>query len=376
MKLAVTTICPHIFHDGRWWSYEPFVLEMNVWGDLFERLTLVAPVENGPPPRLWAPYADGVEVEVVPYRRNRGRGLDQETTSILELPRMVSALVRAARRTDALHARCPGSIGLVSVLLGPLLQRRRLAKYAGQWPDFAGEAWTVRLQKTVLRSRWWRAPVTVYGSWPEQPRHIVPFFTSVLESAQVERARRSVAGREATDRPRVLFVGRLSRAKNVDELLAALAVLRQEGIVLPCTLVGDGPHRAALEAQAAKLGLEALTFAGAVDFKRVLGFYETHDILVLASESEGWPKAITEGMAFGLICIGSDRGLIPEMLAEGRGTVVPPRDVDALAAALRDVVRRPAEHRAAADRAALWAQGHSLERLREALRELMAEWWT
>jgi glycosyltransferase involved in cell wall biosynthesis len=373
MRLAVATICPHVRHGGRWWSYEPFVLEMNAWAGLFSSLTLVAPLEDGPPPEMWSPYSDSSRFSVVPYRKNRGRGLEQQTTSPLELPRMVSALVRAARTADALHVRCPGNIGLVGALLGPLLSRRRIAKYAGQWQDFPGEARTVRLQKALLRSRWWGAPVTVYGAWPDQPAHIVPFFTSVLNSTQMARARQAAGTRAASRRPRALFVGRLSRAKNAHVLLAALGKLRREGLDLPCTLVGEGPERAALETQAAELGVAAV-FAGGVSFDSVLSFYETHDILVLASETEGWPKAIVEAMAFGLVCIGSDRGLIPQILGEGRGLVVPPRDMEALAAALRRAAD-PIEAAAIREGAAPFGQRYSLEDLREALRELTERWW-
>jgi glycosyltransferase involved in cell wall biosynthesis len=277
------------------------------------------------------------------------------------------------RKADAVHVRCPGNLGLLGVLLAPRVSRasrRIIAKYAGQWTGFPGEAWTVRLQRALLRSGWWKGPVTVYGSWPDQPSWIVPFFTSVLDREQIERAR-SIAdgrGRVPKERPRVLFVGRLSRAKNVDVILKAAA---RTG--LPCTVVGDGPERGALEMQAARLGVAA-DFAGAVDFDRVLGFYETHDILVLASETEGWPKAIVEAMAFGLVCVGSDRGLIPQILGEGRGFVVPPRDVDALTAALRRA-DDPSQATAIVERAAAFGQRYSLEDLREALRELMTERW-
>lgn len=374
MRLAVTTICPHVWHDGRWWSYEPFVLEMNAWAGIFPAITMIAPLDDGPPPRMWSPYADSSRIFVVPYRRNRGCGLEQETTSVLEVPRMIAALARAALRADALHVRCPGSIGLLGALLGRLLSRRRIAKYAGQWLDYEGEARTVRLQKAILRSRWWGAPVTVYGAWPDQPGHIVPFFTSVLDGKQVERAVRAASSRTASPVPRVLFVGRLSRSKNVHVLLAALGRLRGEGIGLPCTIVGDGPERAALEAQAAELGVAA-AFAGGVEFGQVLDFYETHDVLVLASETEGWPKAIAEAMAFGLVCVGSDRGLIPQMLGEGRGWIVPPGDEAALADALRRIAADPGESLERGRRAAAWGQRYSLDGLRDALRALMERWW-
>src|SRR5207253_2872892 len=111
---------------------------------------------------------------------------------------------------------------------------------------------------------------------------------------------------------------------------------------MECVVVGEGPERQSLEAQARKLGLDGrISFTGGLAFEQVLDQYERADVLVLASQTEGWPKAITEGMAFGLLCIGSDRGLVPQILGDGRGLVVPPGDVDALARALRIALEVP-----------------------------------
>lgn len=361
-RLCIVSHVVHYRHNGRIHAYAPYAREVEVWADLFPEVGIAAPCEDAPPPGD-AAAIERANVEIDPQPRAGGDSLAAKLRLAAALPRMAASLAGALRRADAVHVRCPGNLGLLGVAMAPLFSRRRIAKYAGQWPDWQGEARTVRLQKALLRSRWWRAPVTVYGSWTGQPPWIVPFFTSVLDRGQVERARRAAAVKTPTDRPRVLFVGRLSRAKNVDVLLDALRGL-------PCTVVGDGPERAALEARA---GAE-VTFVGGVDFERVLGFYETHDVLVLVSETEGWPKAIVEAMAFGLVCIGSDRGLIPQILGEGRGLVVPPRDVEALAAALR-LAADPGEAAAIRARAAPFGQRYSLEDLREALRGLMAEWW-
>ncbi|HEX3127360.1 MAG TPA: glycosyltransferase [Thermoanaerobaculia bacterium] len=370
-RLCIVSHVVHYRHEGKIHAYAPYAREIEMWADLFPEVRIAAPCEDGPPPGD-ASAIDRPNVDVDPQPRTGGDTLGAKLKQALLLPVLVVSLARALRRADAVHVRCPGNLGLLGAVMAPLFSRRIIAKYAGQWNGFPGEAWTVRLQRAILRSGWWKGPVTVYGSWPDQPAWIVPFFTSVLDREQIGRARRAAAGRILKDRPRVLFVGRLSRAKNVDVLLDALA---QTG--LPGTIVGDGPERKALEERAVRLGVDA-DFAGGVDFDRVLGFYETHDVLVLASETEGWPKAIVEAMAFGLVCIGSDRGLIPQILGEGRGFVVPPRDVDALAAALRRAADpgHAADTRLIGECAAAFGQRYSLEDLREALRELMAERWT
>jgi len=97
---------------------------------------------------------------------------------------------------------------------------------------------------------------------------------------------------------------------------------------------------------------------------------------VLVSATEGWPKAIAEAMAFGMVCVGASRGMVPQMLQDGRGFVVPPGDRGALASRLQEMVRMSAAERTEMSRrAAEWGQRFTLENLREALRGVMVEWW-
>lgn len=384
MKLGVATTCQHIFHEGQWWTYEPYVLEMNVWHELFDQLIVVAPLDQGPPPKFWAPYKNSTGITVIPYRKDKGSGMSQETTRLWEIPQMLYALTKAALMSDAFHLRSPASISLLASLVVPLLQRKRCAKFAGQWTGYPGEPRTVRWQRAILKSNWWQAPVTVYGDWPNQPPHVIPFFTSVLNAQQSVRAKASAEHRTVANlferNLRLLYVGRLSKSKNIHPIIETIAQLKSEGIVVECDIVGDGPEREALERRVAESSLQAqVRFAGGVEFDRVLDFYERADALILISETEGWPKAIAEAMAFGSVCIGSDRGLVPWMLGIGteqqRGIVIQPGDAKALADTLRNLIASPVEHFEMGQRAAAWSGNYSLEGLREALRELLSESW-
>jgi glycosyltransferase involved in cell wall biosynthesis len=375
-NLLIVSSAIHYRHGGRLFAYGAYAREIDIWADLFPRVQIAAPCRAEAPPGDCLPFTR-TNIEVVPQLETGGDNLRAKAVQVLLLPLLVFGLCRAMRRADAIHVRCPGNLGLLGVFLAPLFTRRLVAKYAGQWSGYAGEPWTCRLQRALLRSAWWRAPVTVYGRWANQPPHVVPFFTSILTDEQVTRARRAAQRKSFDHAPlRVLYVGRLYEGKNVDVLLNALGELKQQGVELSCDIVGEGHLRASLERQVALLGLQAqVEFAGGVDFERVLEFYERADVLVLASENEGWPKAIAEGMAFGLVCVGSNTGFVPEMLNDGRGVVVPPGDAAAIAGALRRIAVAPAECARMSARAAVWAQQYSLEGLRAALRELFAAHW-
>lgn len=374
-SLCVLSHVVHYQYKGRLYAYGPYAREIDVWADLFPEIVIAAPCRFTAPPGDCLPLG-GSNIRIAQLRETGGGTWKEKVTQLLALPAIVFGLSRAMRQADAIHVRCPGNIGLLGAILGPLFCRYRVAKYAGQWTGYEGEPVTVRLQREILSSRWWNAPVTVYGECGGRSANVEPFFTSVLTSEQVDRARSAARHNSHVGPLRVLYVGRLSPAKHVDHVLVALDRLKHDEIPFTCDIVGDGTERAALERLAADLELqECVSFHGAVTFEDVLAFYERADVLVLVSETEGWPKAIAEAMAFGLVCIGSDRGLLPQMLADGRGHVVPPGDPEVLYLVLRNVAVSPCDYGTMRRRAAEWGQRYSLEELRAALRDLLANRW-
>jgi glycosyltransferase involved in cell wall biosynthesis len=175
---------------------------------------------------------------------------------------------------------------------------------------------------------------------------------------------------------RVLFVGRLTLEKNVHILLKSLELLKDQEIKIECRIIGDGPMRNTLEQLAETTGLNAEeVLIGGLPFEGVLEYYEWADVLVLASETEGWPKAIAEAMTFGLVCIGTNRGLVPQMLADGRGLLVEPGDEIALASALQNVAVGNIDFISMSQKASRWAQRYSLDGLREAIRDMLIREW-
>lgn len=146
----------------------------------------------------------------------------------------------------------------------------------------------------------------------------------------------------------LLFVGRLRIRKGVEVLLTALDLLRLQGVAAPLVIAGDGEHRAALEAAAARRGLDAsaVRFLGRADAARVRALLAAARALVVPSTYEGMPLVILEAMAAGLPVIASRVSGIPEVVVDGEtGWLVPPEDPEALAAALAELLADPGEAR-------------------------------
>jgi glycosyltransferase involved in cell wall biosynthesis len=138
---------------------------------------------------------------------------------------------------------------------------------------------------------------------------------------------------------RVLFVGRLCERKGVSGLLKALAKSGLTPSQVEVTLAGNGDVDLYRE-QAHRLGLDPLLkFPGWCDQEQVRDLLKQADLLVLPSNDEVLPLVILEALANGVPVLTTPVGEVPSVLSEWRNVVfVPVGDVDALAAALRQML--------------------------------------
>lgn len=154
-------------------------------------------------------------------------------------------------------------------------------------------------------------------------------------------------------------VGRLQPVKDHALLLRAFAKVRMQVPEAALVIVGDGPLRAALEAQAEQAGLsDAVRFMGdRHDVPRLLTGME---VFALSSASEGYSVALLEACASSLPIVATDVGGNREIVRHGiNGRLVPSGDTAAIATALIALLRG-GEQAAAMGRAGYaWAQAEA-----------------
>ncbi len=144
----------------------------------------------------------------------------------------------------------------------------------------------------------------------------------------------------------LLAVGAVVPRKGYDLLVAALAQLKH----LPwrLTIAGDcgrSPDTLRrLEADIARCGLaQRIRLRGALTADELTSLYAASDLFVLPSRFEGYGMAFAEAIAHGLPVVGTRAGAIPDTVPADAGVLVPPDDVEALAAALRRLIEDPRE---------------------------------
>jgi glycosyltransferase involved in cell wall biosynthesis len=141
--------------------------------------------------------------------------------------------------------------------------------------------------------------------------------------------------------PALLAVGRLSRQKGFDLLLAAFARLLLDVPRAHLTIAGTGPDEAALRRQARELGIgERVTFRGFVQNPYPL--MRAADLYVLSSRYEGFPNVALEALACGTPVVATACPGVAALVLPGKnGWLAPVEDVAGLAEALALATRTP-----------------------------------
>ncbi len=198
-----------------------------------------------------------------------------------------------------------------------------------------GAAWSA-LRRLSYR---WASGLVVQTArvraWAET--HVPPTKVHVIGNPVREVATPPLAaGARATT---IAAVGRLVPQKGFDTLLRAFALVHVTHPEWRLVISGEGPQRAALEAQRHALGLDAaVALPGrTADVDAVLA---GSAVFVLSSRYEGFPNVLLEAMASGCACVATDCDSGPsELLEHDRlGLLVPVDDAAALAAAMTRVL--------------------------------------
>ena len=167
-------------------------------------------------------------------------------------------------------------------------------------------------------------------------------------------------------RPTVVFLGRLRRYKGVDTLLDAFAHVARALPEAVLEIVGDGPHRASLEARARRLGLvegAGVRFRGFVPAEEKVSLLSSAHIAVCPSPKEGWGLTVVEANACGTAVVASrSPGLVDSVKDGVTGLLVPHGDAIALAQAVTRVLEDEALRARLEAEGRTWAATFTWER--------------
>lgn len=150
---------------------------------------------------------------------------------------------------------------------------------------------------------------------------------------------------------KLVYVGRLVRAKGLFELIEALTELKRAGREFKLSIAGGGPDQSELMAAVDSAGLkDRVRFLGCVFGVEKKRLWLDSDLFVFPTYMEGLPYSLLEAMAAGCVPVTTPVAAIPDVMRDGEhGLFVPVKDARALARAVtaldddRESLRRMAE---------------------------------
>jgi glycosyltransferase involved in cell wall biosynthesis len=125
---------------------------------------------------------------------------------------------------------------------------------------------------------------------------------------------------KAKDHYKLLYLGRIERAKGSYELVSAIRLLIDQGVRnVSLDMVGDGADAMMIKKQVRDWGLtDFITIRGTISDRRILkGFYRDADLFILPTHYEGFPRVLYESMIAGTPILTTFVGAIPYLMKDG-----------------------------------------------------------
>ncbi|WP_366184767.1 glycosyltransferase [Flavobacterium ovatum] len=360
MKFAIITHVPHIHEENQYYAYAPYVREMNIWEKYVDEITIVAPLVKKERTAIECVYKHPIiKLKVIP---------DFDVLSIvavlktvLKLPKLIWIIFQTMRQTDHIHLRCPGNVGLLACFVQILFPNKiKTAKYAGNWDPKSKQPWSYCMQKWILNNSFLtrNMQVLVYGEWQNQSKNIKPFFTATYS----ELEKTTFVPKESKSKINFVFVGTLVKGKNPLYAIQLVERLHRNGYNVYLDLYGEGVERSILEKYISDQQLDEFIQLRGNQKKEVLKTaYQQSHFVVLPSLSEGWPKAIAEGMFWGCVPLATNVSCIPNMLEDGRRGVILKMNLDYDSLQVKTVLENQNIFDTKSCKALEWSQKYTLE---------------
>jgi glycosyltransferase involved in cell wall biosynthesis len=322
MNFAIITHVPHIIEQNQYFAYAPYVKEMNIWCKYADKLLIVAPTSNAKKSPIDICYKH-VDIDFVAIESFDILNPKAVLKTILCIPKVSWKIFLTMKKADHIHLRCPGNIGLIGSLLQILFPNKpKTAKYAGNWDLKSKQPFSYRLQKWILSSTFLtrNMQVLVYGEWEKSSKNIKPFFTATYN----ESDKSPIVPKDFKSQVCFVFVGALVSGKNPLYAIKMIEMLFKKGHNVTLELFGEGAERKNLELYIHQNNLNRIVLLRGNQTQEVVSqaFVNSH-FTMLPSESEGWPKAIAEGMFWGCVPVATKVSCVPFMLDHGdRGVLL------------------------------------------------------
>ncbi|MEP7146414.1 MAG: glycosyltransferase family 4 protein [bacterium] len=304
MKLAVISHTPHYKTGNLITGWGPTIREINHLSEMFEEVYHVAPLQYESSPPSSQAYKNE-KIKFIPLKPYGGVTFSEKLSVITTSFHNLKIIKQILDKVDWVQFRAPTAMGLyVLPYLSIRSEPKRWVKYAGNW-RMKDPPFSYRFQKWWLENNFQKSKVTINGHWKDQKPHIINFENPCFDNEEMNEAKQIALRKNFDGKIIICFAGSLSKNKGVDLILDALKKIKYGSEIREVFFAGDGSQREKYEDISKFIDLK-ISFTGFLGRTELENIYAQSHLILLPSESEGFPKVIAEAASYGCVPVVSD----------------------------------------------------------------------
>ncbi|APG64690.1 glycosyl transferase [Tenacibaculum todarodis] len=372
MKFAIITHVLHKKQNEKYFAYEPYVREMNLWGKYVDEIILVAPKSSKKVNPIESTYHhSNIKFEEIPIFDITS--VKNILKSLIVIPGILFKIFSVMKKADHIHLRCPGNIGLLGCFVQIFFSNKpKTAKYAGNWDPKSKQPLSYRLQKWILSNTFLtrNCKVLVYGEWEHQSKNILPFFTASYSENEIVKLQE----KNLNNKINFIYVGAFSKGKQPLLSVKVIEILKNEGFNVKLNMYGFGDEFKTVKKYIEnKLLANTVFLHGNKPKEEVKGAYKQAHFLLFISKSEGWPKVVAEAMFWSCLPISSPVSCVPFMLDYGNRGVLVESDVNLIVSKIKELIKNKTAYQFKVEEARKWSQKYTLELFSTSIHKLLLD---
>ncbi|EDP69676.1 hypothetical protein FBALC1_05808 [Flavobacteriales bacterium ALC-1] len=371
--LAIITSAPHKVIDGSYYSYAPYIRQINVWTKYANKIIVIAPRDtNNDSDEMTLVYNKAIDyVEVKAFNIT---SISNILRTLVLSPFISYKIFKVMKSSDHIHMRCPCNMSLLGAFVQLLFPSKpKSVKYAGNWDYESKQPWAYRMQQNILKNTYLSKNIKllVFGEWKNATANMKPFMAATYSNN--ERVPFSI--RDYSKKLKFVFIGNFVSGKRPLLTINIIEKLRYYNIDAEIHMFGDGPLMSEATSYIEENDLSKFIFLKGNQSREVIKdcLKDTH-FSILPSKSEGWPKAIAEGMFFGAIPIATKISCLPWMLDEGQRGILIEKDLNSAVKVILEYIDKDDDYLNGMAKSAMeWSQIYTLEKFDEEISKMLVK---
>lgn len=369
MKFAIITHVEHKSYLDKWYAYEPYVREMNIWTKYMTETKIIAPTIISKPLKIDSFYSSN-SLDIIDIPSFNLLNFVNFLLAIIRIPIICYRMIKVFVWADHIHLRCPGNIGMIGAVLQIFFPSKiKTSKYAGNWDPKSNQPITYKFQKWILSNKFLtkNMKVLVYGNWDNQSKNVIPFFTASYS----EKEKKTIPVKSIKNEINFIFVGTFSKGKQPMLSVKTIEELRDKGYNVRLNMYGEGEEFSKVKKYIETNELsDVINLHGNKSKEEIKIAFQKSHFLLFISKSEGWPKVVAEAMFWSCLPISSKVSCVPYMLGNGiRGGLI--NSNNQIVPMIEKYLLNDSLYSLQVENARNWSQRYTLEKFEKELKNII-----